>query len=63
MCLIPLKPEFYVFLPRKRPPKLTLGKNSCVNFCKLAQITKEIDTFKQVVPPLSSTLATQVNNF
>ena len=47
MCLIPLKLQLYVLLPRKSPPKSTLGKISPVNFCKLIQITKKVDTFRQ----------------
>ena len=51
MCSIPLKPQFYVLLPEKSPPKSSLGKNDYVNFCKLAQFTKKVDNFRQVVPP------------
>ena len=45
-----LKPQFYVLLPGKSPPKPTLGKISYVTFCKLAQITKRVDNFRRGVP-------------
>ena len=51
MCLTPLKPQFYVLLPGKSPPNWTLSKISHANFCKLAQITKKVDNFRQGVPP------------
>ena len=36
----------------KIPIKLTLGKISYVNFCKLTQITKKVDNLMQGVPPI-----------
>ena len=50
MCLIPkhnIKTHFYVLLHRKSSPKLALGKISSINFCKIVQIMKKHDTFRQ----------------
>ena len=41
------KPKFYVFLLGKSPPKLSLGIIIYINFCKLTQITKKVDNFRQ----------------
>lgn len=46
---LPLKPKFCVLLPGKRQPKLAMRKISNVSFCKLVQITKRVDTFRQGV--------------
>ena len=50
MCLIPLKPQFYVLLSGKNPSKLALGKICYVIFCKLEKIMKQVDNVRQGVP-------------
>ena len=45
--------QFYVLLPEQSPPKSVLGKNSYVNFCKLAQITKKGIILGKVCLPLT----------
>ena len=52
ICLILLKLQFYILLLGKSPPKSALGKISYVNFCKLVQIIKKVDTFKKGVSPI-----------
>ena len=44
------------FFPGKSPPKSALDIISCVNFCKLVQIMKKIDTTWQGVPPFGRKL-------
>ena len=53
MCLIALKPQFYVVLPRKSPSKLALGKISYVNFYKFVD---KVDNSRQGALPCDTKL-------
>ena len=51
MCLMQIKPDFYVlFSSKTSPPKLNLDKISYRNCCNLACITKNVCIFRKNVP-------------
>ena len=56
MCLIPLKQNFYILLLGESSSKSAFSKISYVDFCKLIQISKNVDTFREAVPPFDMKL-------